>query len=368
MKITQPTLLLDKQKCLRNIRRMSDKARKQNVKLRPHFKTHQSGEIGNWVKNSGIDSITVSSVSMADYFSSYGWKDITIAFPFNIHEIEKVNFLNNKIKLNLLVENLETFQFLDNNLNSKTNFFIKIDIGYNRSGIAWNNYNKIDDILRKTQNSSKLKFNGFLTHSGQTYHAGSKHEIIQIHNDSVKKLNILKQKYLKEFRNIEISIGDTPSCSIVENFNDIDEIRPGNYVLYDLMQYHLGSCTIEDIAVALACPVVSINKERNEIVVYGGGIHLSKEFLIDKNGNKNFGYIVNFQNKSFSLPVKDTFVRSLSQEHGIIKTNPEFISKINIGDILGILPVHSCMTLSAMKQYLTFDGQVLETYYKMKSR
>ncbi len=59
--------------------------------------------------------------------------------------------------------------------------------------------------------------------------------------------------------------------------------------------------------------------------------------------------------------MKNTFVKSLSQEHGIIKTNSDFISKTKIGDVIGILPVHACMTVSAMKNYLTFDGEVLET-------
>lgn len=362
MNITQPTLILDKQKCLRNIQRMVDKAKKYNVKLRPHFKTHQSAEIGNWVKNFGIDSITVSSVSMAEYFAASGWKNITIAFPFNILETEKVNILAKKVRINLLIENFETFDFLDKNLKSKTGFYIKIDTGYHRSGICWDDFEKIDMILKKVKKSTKLNFIGFLTHSGQTYQANSKKEILQIHFESIKKMNLLKEKYIQDFANIEISIGDTPSCSIAEDFNGVDEIRPGNFILYDLMQHKLGSCSVDDIAVSLACPIVSINKERNEIVIYGGGVHLSKEFLINKNKEKFFGYVVNFQKNNFSLPVKDTFVKSLSQEHGIIKTNPDFISKIKIGDILGILPVHSCLTVSAMKKYLTFDREVLGTF------
>ena len=248
------------------------------------------------------------------------------------------------------------------NLKTNIGFFIKIDTGYHRSGISWDDQGRVDEILETTKNSTKLNFIGFLTHSGHTYHAKSKNEIHKIHFDSIKKMNSLKEKYIRDFENIEISIGDTPSCSIAENFDGVDEIRPGNFILYDVMQSQLGSCSVEDIAVLLACPIVSINKNRNEIVTYGGGVHLSKEFLIDKNGDKNFGYVVNFRENNFTLPVKETFVKSLSQEHGIIKTNTDFISKIKIGDVIGILPVHSCMTVSAMKKYLTFEGEIIETF------
>ncbi len=83
---------------------MALKARRHNVTLRPHFKTHQSAEIGSWFRDFGINSIAVSSVEMANYFAKNGWDDITIAFPVNILETDKINKLAGNISLNLLVE------------------------------------------------------------------------------------------------------------------------------------------------------------------------------------------------------------------------------------------------------------------------
>jgi len=102
-KITEPTLLLDKQKCLLNIRWMKQKADKNNVQFRPHFKTHQSVEIGEWFRQEGVLSISVSSLKMARYFAEAGWKNITLAFPVNIREASQINELAGKIKLNLLL-------------------------------------------------------------------------------------------------------------------------------------------------------------------------------------------------------------------------------------------------------------------------
>ena len=61
---------------------MIDVFNKNNLFLRPHFKTHQSTEIGKWFKQKGLLNY-VSSISMAEYFSNE-WNDITIAFPINI--------------------------------------------------------------------------------------------------------------------------------------------------------------------------------------------------------------------------------------------------------------------------------------------
>ncbi len=75
MQIQRPTLILDKEKCLRNIKTMLDKSRKHGLIFRPHFKTHQSAVIGNWFSEFGVTSITVSSVFMAEYFADNGWKE-----------------------------------------------------------------------------------------------------------------------------------------------------------------------------------------------------------------------------------------------------------------------------------------------------
>ena len=87
LKIKSPTLLLDKNKCLTNLNFMVQKAGNYNLSFRPHFKTHQSLEIGRWYKDFGIDKITVSSLQMAVYFAEE-WTDITVAFPVNILEID----------------------------------------------------------------------------------------------------------------------------------------------------------------------------------------------------------------------------------------------------------------------------------------
>ena len=110
--ITKPTLLVDEKKCRENIQKMVEKAKRNDVTLRAHVKTHQSLSVGKWLKEAGIEKITVSSLEMAKYFSKE-WGDITVAFPVNILEIATINLLASCIQLNLLVENRETIDFLN---------------------------------------------------------------------------------------------------------------------------------------------------------------------------------------------------------------------------------------------------------------
>ena len=78
MEVSQPTLFVDKEKVLKNIEKMTEKAKESKVLFRPHFKTHHSADIGEWFKQFGVEAISVSSVDMAEYFAESGWKDISI--------------------------------------------------------------------------------------------------------------------------------------------------------------------------------------------------------------------------------------------------------------------------------------------------
>ena len=84
--IRGPQLLIDKTKCIANIDRIYNKAHKNNLLFRPHFKTHQSVAIGRWFREYGVDRITVSSIKMAYYFAADGWKDILVGIAYNPRE------------------------------------------------------------------------------------------------------------------------------------------------------------------------------------------------------------------------------------------------------------------------------------------
>ena len=334
---------------------MFSKAQANNLELRPHFKTHQSLEIGSWFKDVGVNKITVSSVSMAEYFSAQ-WDDITIAFPTNILEIEPINKLAEKITLSLSIENEESLLFLNEHLKFKVNVFLKIDVGYHRTGINPANIDLINNILDKIEANPLLSFIGFLGHAGHTYKCRTHKAIKEKHSKSLTIMAKLKEKYINRYPDMIISLGDTPSCSVADDFSGVDEIRPGNFVFYDLTQHLIGSNSISQIAVALACPIVAIHKERSEIVVYGGGVHFSKDRLEDKEGLV-FGRVVEREKNGWGDLIPNTYVKSLSQEHGIISALKDEIDKCKIGDYLMVLPVHSCMTGNLMKSYTTFDGQ-----------
>jgi D-serine deaminase-like pyridoxal phosphate-dependent protein len=238
---------------------------------------------------------------------------------------------------------MDSLAFLKESLQAAVGIFLEIDTGYHRSGISSRDQEGIGEMLRYMASEPLLDFRGFLIHSGNTYRSDSVDGIKNIYSHDLNQLLDLVQSCSDLFPEAIISIGDTPSCSIIEDLSGVDEIRPGNFIFYDVMQYNLGVCSTDEIAVAVACPVVAKNAARDEIVIYGGAVHLSKESLADPDGTLHYGLVVQFNAHGWSRPLENTRVTSLSQEHGIIKTTTGIFNAIKRGDILGILPVHSCL-------------------------
>ena len=360
--IQRPTLLVDMQKARRNIAVMKAKADAQQVRLRPHFKTHQSARIGELFRETGIEAITVSSVKMAEYFAQAGWRDILIAFPVNWREMDTINRLAAKYTLAVLVDDISSVEFLSQNVRHPLGVWVKIDTGLHRAGIWWEEKENILALVRAIRNAPALRYRGILTHAGHTYQASSAVEVRERAEISQQAMLAVKA-YLVEHECPAglVSIGDTPGCRLMDNFIGVDEIRPGNFVFFDLEQWHLGACGDEEIAVALACPVVSKNMARHELVLYGGAIQFAKETL-NMDGCPVYGLMTEFKDGTFGNIRTDCKLTKTTQEHGILQVPEKSFDQYQIGDVVLVTPVHSCLMVQAMGEYVTIqNGEFVST-------
>lgn len=355
--ITSPTLLIDEEITRANLKKMANKAAAQGKTLVPHWKTAQSREIGRWATEYGIREVTASSTHLAEYLSGQGWDRIHIAFPFNIREIPRLNRLAGKQRLSVQLVNAASARALAEGLSEQVDFFVELDAGYGRTGVQLSDTTTLEAILDQADRTDKLNFRGFYIHPGHTYYGK---DTAKIHQESQDALAQMKANYRHRYPNLVTRLGDTPGCAVMEDFGEVDELGPGNFVFFDLMQVQLGSCTKEDIAVCLAVPVVDIQQERKEILIHGGGVHLAKDVLLGADGRKNFGEVVLLNENGWTLPNHHSYVKSISQEHGIIQASEELLASVQVGDLLGILPVHSCMTADCMGAYLSLSGRWID--------
>jgi D-serine deaminase-like pyridoxal phosphate-dependent protein len=364
-KITTPTLLLDEDICKANIKRMAEKAHQHNLRFKPHMKTHQSKVVGRWIKDAGVEAITVSSLDMARYFAEDGWRDITVAFPCNIGWVKKINQLAQNISLTVLINKPETANYLEKHLTSSINAYIEIDTGSARSGLASDDITTIKNLIAVIDDTDHINWIGFYSHAGHSYSCRSEEEIFEVQNSILTQFDHLRKHIEPDFGTFEICSGDTPCCSIASNFGPLDAISPGNFVFYDLMQNQIGSCISANIAVAMSCPVVDKYPKRSELIIHGGAVHFSKE-SITENGTTHFGTVAHKIDTHWKPVDGSSHLVKLSQEHGIIRCSNGVFKRYNIGDTITILPVHSCLTANLMKHYQLMDNNNTTVNMMMK--
>ena len=362
--VVGPTLMVDEARARRNIRRMADKARRAGVALRPHFKTHQSAAVGRWFAAEGVDRITVSSVVMAERFAESGWRDITVAFLLNPLELPRLaglaRFLESRGgRLGVTVDSLGAAGALAAASACPAAVWLKVDTGYGRTGIPW------DDTGALAAVAGRLPFApvGLLAHAGHSYRAGGAKALQAVWDQTRERLQAARGSL--GLQDLRISAGDTPTCSVVEDLAGVDEIRPGNFVFYDLMQLQIGSCSRTDLAAA-ACPVVGVYPGRRQVVIHGGAVHLSKESIRDDDGRRIWGRLGSLApgGRGFGDVDPSSAVVSLSQEHGVVEFRPgdfdRAAGRLGPGDLVLVWPVHSCLTCDLLDRRLSLAGSPLD--------
>ncbi len=360
--ITSPTMVIDPNKVHANINFMAAKAAQQGVRFRPHFKTHQSAVVGEWFRAAEVKSITVSSLEMAQYFSRQGWDDILVAFSLNLRQMEIVNELAARIRLGVLVESLESVDFLADRLNAPLDVWIKVDSGSGRTGLPWDKPERAADLAKRVTSAPRLRLRGLLTHAGFTYSAGSSAEIINRYTLSCGRMHQLREEIRAcGIDHLEISVGDTPGCTLSPRLGAVDEIRPGNFVFFDMQMLHLGVCSFDQVAALVACPLVALHPERSEAVVYGGAVHLSKD-TVKIDGQAAYGAVVELTEDGWGAPLSGAYVARLSQEHGILHLPQAALARQRVGELIGIIPAHVCLVVSALGGYITLQNQVIQAF------
>lgn len=364
-KIIKPTLVIDKAKCLKNIGFMTSKANRLGIPLRPHFKTHQSIEVGSWFREMGVDRIAVSSLPMAKYFATDGWSNITVAVPFVPQQAELANELASNILLTLTVSTVNGAKEVSQKIFGNINVMIEVDTGQGRSGFNPSDYEGIESAIEQITKTNNLTFSGFLSHAGHSYKAKPS-DIEFLNAKAISELVELKSHWINIFPQITISYGDTPTSVLANSFDGVDELRPGNFIFFDMQQSSRGVCSPSSIAIALVCPVIAVYADECKAVIWGGAVHLSKDFYLLPNGVSSFGAVCTVSSDfSWSSPIDGLFIESVSQEHGVIRaTNSQLLRNLKEGDLVAILPAHSCLTADNIGEYFIFSKGIVDTMRK----
>lgn len=350
-KIETPAFLIDWNKTQQNAEMMIKKAKKASVRLRPHVKTHKTVEIARIQTKDEGNPITVSTIAELLFYYESGFKDITYAVPITFEKWKRLAHTTNinLSKINFLTDDLYTAKAIHKEaegLNCSVNLFIKIDSGAHRAGVQPKS-ERLLELATGIDQAKYLNLMGLLTHAGQSYHTSDSNQKIEIVNHEVAA--IIESAEWLESKGIiikERSIGSTPTMMQDVELHGITEIRPGNYIWFDLFQYNRGNCKLDQIACSVLTSIIGIYPERNTLLVDAGALALSKDVGFYTDGEQKFGFIKNHSDWEFV---------SLSQEHGIVHAQHIDWENIKVGDLLEIIPNHSCLTAACFEFYFFYD-------------
>lgn len=353
--LTTPALLVDRAIVARNCDRMREKAVASGVIFRPHAKTHKTVEIARMQHGGAIGPMTVSTLAEAEQLAGAGFRDITYAVPIAPEKLERAAKLAAGLEhLNILIDSFDALQAVESFARAHGvafDVFLKVDCGYHRAGVDPDRPES-EELARKIELSHAVRFRGLLTHAGHSYNVKTIAEI--------RAIGAGERGAVTRFRNrlgfnLVRSIGSTPTASVVDRFEECDEVRPGNYVFYDAFQATLGSCSLEDVAVSVLTTVVGSYPERNAMIVDAGALALSKDSGPD-HIDPRFGYGIVCDEALRPLPMK---IHALSQEHGKVFAE----QPLPVGSRLRVIPNHSCLTAAMFDVYHVVDrGSVVDAW------
>jgi D-serine deaminase-like pyridoxal phosphate-dependent protein len=356
--LSTPCALVDLDRLERNAAAMSQQARRLGVRLRPHVKTHKCVEAARLQTAGEHGGITVSTLAEARAFADAGFADITWAVPVALDRLgECAELVRRTYRFRLLVDHLHTVAELEAFAATEGLRFevlLEADCGHHRSGVDPGDPAAVR-LASAIQASPHMALAGILTHAGQSYRCGSRVEAAEVarheRNVMVTFAGRLRAAGIPVG---EVSVGSTPTVTAAENLSGVTEVRPGNYLFFDALQAAIGSCHVDEVAFSVLATVIGVYPERRELVVNAGALALSKDpGSIHVDPSCGFGVVVDATDQR---PIPGQRVVSISQEHGVLRSDRPLDPSWQPGGRLRILPNHACLAAACFDRFHVVRG------------
>jgi D-serine deaminase-like pyridoxal phosphate-dependent protein len=359
MRITElptPQVLIDRSKFTANLDRMQQTASAAGLALRPHAKTHKIPALAREQIRRGAVGICCAKVGEAEVFAQAGIEDIRLPYPVHPTNADRILKLMDRGRISIIVDHADVaagWSDAMEHAGRTLDVLIKIDVGFHRCGI--DPHGDALGFVRKIAALPGLRLRGLLSHAGHAYAAGSDEELAALAHAEAETLTGLADLARQSGIAIdEISVGATPTARFSAREPGLTELRPGNYIYYDRTQVAVGSATLNDCALTVLARVVS--RPALDRVIFDCG---SKTLTTDLARGKLIsteGHGLVFQNINSTLPEANLVIERLSEEHATVRV-VSGRSRLEPGDLVRVLPNHSCVVSNLVDRVQVVDGQ-----------
>lgn len=355
-----PALLLDETRMTRNIARLSARAERLGVSLRPHLKTAKSVDAARRLRGGVPGPITVSTLAEAEVFYDAGHDDILYAVGIAPQKLERVQALRARgCNLVVILDSEVQAQAV---VQSEVPALIEIDCDGHRGGLRPD-----DPTLIRTgrilHDGGCLR--GVMTHAGESYTVRG----ATAHADFAeleRKAAVSAAEALHDagLPCPVVSVGSTPTAHAARDLTGVTELRAGVYMFFDLVMAGIDVCAVDDIALSVLTTVIGHQHAKGWTMIDAGWMALSRDRgTAAQDVDQGYGLVCDANGRV--LP--DLIVSSVNQEHGIVSLRSGMdgpVPDLPVGTRLRILPNHACATAAQNDRYtvLPQDGGPLQIW------
>lgn len=333
-----PSVLIDLEKMTRNIERMQSRCDALNLNFRPHVKTHKIPEIAQMQMDAGAVGIACQKVSEAEVFTNVH----DILLPYHILGERKVGRLADLAQshhVTSAVDSPEGVAGLSAVASARGIVFrVVVDLvtEIERTGTSVAHAVKLAEMIDRDPH---LHFAGLMIYPSFP----TVRPILQ------EALAQLQQKGIP----VEmVSGGGIGAAAYAQEVPELTEIRVGTYVFNDLTTVRNGYATFDDCAMVIETTVTNLPTP-NKAVLDAGSKTLTQELY-----DGTYGYVIEYP---------DARLNKLNEEHGHLDLTHS-AEKPKIGEIVHIIPVHTCVVTNMHNQIFGVRGENIEVVWDVAAR
>jgi D-serine deaminase-like pyridoxal phosphate-dependent protein len=356
---TTPALVVDVETLDRNIARMAESARARRFSLRPHAKTHKCPQIAAKQIEAGAVGLTVATIGEAEAFAAEGVAtDFFIAYPLWLDEGKQRRLAKLAaeagIRVRVGVDSVDNARRI---AGTGASVVIEIDCGHHRTGVK----PAEAGALALAAGELGLTVHGVFTFPGHASGRGTTQDAPHSPTETREHATQDQADALAEAAaalseaGVEATVvsgGSTPTAGLARP-GQINELRPGVYVFNDATQVVIGTCGLEDVALAAAATVVSVPADGR--------------FVLDA-GSKVLGADPNVWSPGYGLvpAYPGSKVIQLSEHHAVVQLPdelPEGVTAPQHGDRVAIIPNHVCNAVNLTEELVIVEqGKHVDTW------
>lgn len=337
-----PCLVVDLDRAEANAKRMGDGAAERGVAIRPHIKTHKSVALARLQLDAGAAGITVGTLGEAEVMAAGGIHDIFIGYPVWA-EGPKADRLRALHAWTPLVIGVDSEAGADRlaaavaGASIPLRVLVEIDSGGRRTGVS---HPEAAAAVARRARGVGLDVIGVFTHGGHSYREPGARAAAAA--DEVASLGAAADALRSEGFAVErISAGSTPT-GVLAAAGQVNEIRPGTYLLGDRQQVVLEAIPPDGIALVVAATVISTSVP-GQVVLDAGAKVLTKDRAAFLQG---FG----------SIPAyPEAVIERLFDYHAAV-TMPPGAASPRLGEVVAIVPNHVCPAVEQFDDFVVSRG------------